>query len=267
VISAEVVIARNRLHIDGRSAALFRTYRTIERALDQTVRAQTRWAVGFQFRFALRASWHFGRFRRSYQSCNGRGFSDRPHGPRTLAGNRAFATGQLNGTVYETDGSNNLYTINTTTGAALLIGPTGLPQCPSVTDPDDIGEGALFSANGKLYLTFDGFNAVTNAVVDAPEFYEVNPLTGAATLIGSTAFGIDAALQVNGVVYGFTSDNTVLTLNVANGNTTFVTNYDAAAFDTLGAAPTPEPASFGLVAMGITATLVAGRRRFHGRQG
>jgi hypothetical protein len=174
----------------------------------------------------------------------------------------AFATGQLNGTVYETDGSNNLYTINTTTGAALLIGPTGLPQCPSVTDPDDIGDEALFSANGKLYLTFDAFNAVTNAVVYAPEFYQVDPLTGAATLIGSTAFGIDAALQVNGIVYGFTAGNTVLTLNVANGNTTFVTNYDATAFDILGAAPTPEPASLGLVAMGIAAVLVAGRRRF-----
>ncbi len=179
----------------------------------------------------------------------------------------AFATGELNGTVYETDGSNNLYTINTATGTRVkLIGATGLPQCPSVTDPDDIGDEALFAAGGKLYVTFDAFNAITNAVVDAPELYQIDPTTGAATLIGPTAFGIDAALQVNGTVYGFTAANTVLSLNVANGSTTFVTNYDPNALDITGAAPTPEPASFGLAAIGIAAILVAKRRRFYGRQ-
>jgi hypothetical protein len=178
----------------------------------------------------------------------------------------AFATGQLGSTVYETDGSNNLYTINTTTGIASEIGATGLPQCPSVTDPDDIGDEALFGANGNLYLTFDAFDAVTNAVVYAPELYQLNPTTGVATLIGSTAFGIDAAVLVNGTVYGFVSDNTVVSLNVANGDTTFVTNYDPNAMDVLGAAAVPEPASFGLAAIGIAAVLVAKRRRFDGRQ-
>jgi hypothetical protein len=171
----------------------------------------------------------------------------------------ALATGELNGTVYETDGSNNLYTVNMMTGTASLMGPTGLPQCPSVTDPDDIADEALFAAGGKLYATFDGFNFITNAVVDAPELYQINPATGAATLIGPTAFGIDAALQVNGTVYGYTAANTVLSLNLANGDTTFVTNYDPNALDITGAAPTPEPASFGLLAIGIAAVLAAKR--------
>ncbi len=178
-----------------------------------------------------------------------------------------FSTGALNGTVYETDGSNNLYAINTTTGIATKIGATGLPQCPSVTNPDDIGDEALFSADGKLYLTFDAFDAVTNAIVDAPELYQLNPTTGAATLIGPTAFGLDAGLDLNGTVYGFTSANTVLSLNLANGSTTFVTNYDAGALDITGAAAaTPEPASFGLAAIGIAAALAAGRRRFYGQR-
>jgi hypothetical protein len=116
----------------------------------------------------------------------------------------ALATGELNGTVYETDGSNNLYTVNTATGTASMIGATGLPPCPSITDPDDIADEALFSAYGNLYATFDGFNFITNAVVDDPELYRINPITGTATLIGPTAFGIDAALQVGGTVYGFT---------------------------------------------------------------
>ena len=120
----------------------------------------------------------------------------------------------FNGTVYETDGSNDLYTVNTTTGLASMIGATGLPPCPSITDPDDIGDEAIFAAGGNLYITFDAFNAVTSAVVDAPELYQINPTTGAATLIGPTAFGIDAAVQVNGSVLGFTSANTVLSLNL-----------------------------------------------------
>lgn len=178
----------------------------------------------------------------------------------------ALATGELNGTVYETDGSNNLYAVNTTTGTASMIGATGLPPCPSIADPDDIADEALFAAGGKLYATFDGFNFVTNAVVDAPDLYQINPTTGAATLIGPTAFGIDAALQLNGAVYGYTAANTVLSLNVANGTTTFVANYDSNALDITGAAPTPEPASFDLLAIGMAAVLVAKRRRFYGQQ-
>ena len=99
--------------------------------------------------------------------------------------------------------------------------------------------------------------------MDAPQLYQINPTTGVATLIGPTAIGIDAAVQVNGSVLGFTSANTVLSLNLANVNTTFVTNYDASALDITGATTTPEPASFGLAAIGIAAVLVARRRRFY----
>jgi PEP-CTERM motif len=81
-----------------------------------------------------------------------------------------------------------------------------------------------------------------------------------------TAFGIDAAQQVNGTIYGFTAANTVLSLNVAIGNTTFVTNYDSNALDITGAAATPEPASFGLLIIGMGSVIVAKRRKSKGRQ-
>jgi outer membrane protein assembly factor BamB len=142
-----------------------------------------------------------------------------------------------------------------------MIGTTGLPPCPSIADPDDIADEALFAAGGKLYVTFDGFNFITNAVVDAPELYQLNPTTGVATLIGPTAFGIDAALQVNGTVYAFTGANTVLSLNLANGSTTFVTDYDANALDITGAAATPEPASCGLILVATAAIFIASRLR------
>jgi hypothetical protein len=136
-----------------------------------------------------------------------------------------------------------------------------------------VSDESLFTANGKLYVTFDGVNVANNlAVVDSPELYQINPATGVATLVGPTALGLDAVLQVNGAVYGldfgfYAGSNSVLSLNLANGNTTFLNDYVSSpvaggvnSFDIEGASPTPEPASFALVAIGI-ALVAWGRRR------
>ena len=84
-----------------------------------------------------------------------------------------------------------------------------------------------------------------------------------ATEVGPTARQIDAAIEVNGTVYAFTATNTpqVLSLNLATGNTSVVTNYDPAAFFITGAAATPEPASLALVGIGLAAIFVSRRRR------
>jgi hypothetical protein len=192
----------------------------------------------------------------------------------TGLGGLAFELAALNGTVYATDLNSNLYTVNTTSGAASLIGPTGIPPCPSLTNPADVSDETLFTDGGKLYATFDAINLTTSAIVDSPELYQINPATGVATLVGPTALGLDAAVQVNGTVYGFAfgyaAPNTVLSLNLANGNTTFVTDYVTSpvaggvnAFDIEGASPTPEPASFALAGIGIAAIVVSRRRRRH----
>jgi hypothetical protein len=194
----------------------------------------------------------------------------------TGLGNLAYTIAELNGTVYATDLNSNLYTVNTTTGAASLIGYTGIPICPSLTNPNDVSDETLFADGGKLFATFDGVNLATSGVVDSPELYQINPTTGVATLVGPTVLGLDAAVQVNGTVYGFAfgyaASNTVLSLNVANGNTTFLNDYVSSpvaggvnSFDIEGAAPTPEPVSFSLVAIGIAAVLVARRRRSYGQ--
>jgi hypothetical protein len=113
-------------------------------------------------------------------------------------------------------------------------------------------------------------NATTLALVNDPELYQIDPTTGAATLVGPTAFQLDAAVDVNGTVYGFTAGGAgqitggtdqVLSLDLATGNTAFVSNYDPSTFFVTGAAPTPEPASFALAGIGIAAVLVARRRR------
>ena len=180
------------------------------------------------------------------------------------AGNAPYSLAELNGTVYATDLYGNLYTLNTTNGAASLIGPTGIPICPSVYDVSDVSDETLFTANGSLYATFDGVDLANNlAAVDSPALYQINPATGVATPVVPTALGLDAAMQVNGALYGlafgyYAGSNTVLSLNVANGNTTFLNDYVSSpvagglnAFNITGAAPTPEPASFALVGIGI----------------
>ncbi len=186
----------------------------------------------------------------------------------TGLGNLAGVTAELNGTVYATDLYNNFYSVNTTTGVASLIGPTGLPICPSLISPVEVSDETLFAANGKLYATFDGVNLMTSTLVDSPELYQINPATGVATLVGATALGLQAALQINGTVYGLdfnpTGPNAVLSLNLANGNTTFLNNYASSpvaggvnAFAVTGASPAPEPASFALAGIGIAAVLVS----------
>jgi hypothetical protein len=113
-------------------------------------------------------------------------------------GDVAYDIAELNGTVYATDLYSNLYTVNTTTGAATLIGATGLPECPSLISSTEVSDETLFTADGNLYATFDGVSLTTLAVVDSPELYQINPATGVATPVGSTALGLDAAVQVNG---------------------------------------------------------------------
>jgi PEP-CTERM motif len=190
----------------------------------------------------------------------------------TGLGDLAGVTAELNGTVYATDLYNNLYRVNTTTGVATLIGSTGMPPCPSLTSPVEVSDETLFTANGKLYASFDGVNLTNMAIVDPSDLYQINPATGLATLVGPTALGLDAVLQLNGTVYGldfgYAATNTVLSLNLANGNTTFLNDYVSSpvaggvnSFDVVGVSPTPEPASFTLVGIGMAAVLASRRRK------
>jgi hypothetical protein len=184
----------------------------------------------------------------------------------------ANTLGKLGGTIYATDLNNDLYTVNPLTGAATLIGPTGIPAVPAVpdsTNPDgtfNAFDSTLFGAGGNLYATFDAItinpSPFTVTPVISPDLYQINPVTGQATLIGPTALTLGAATDVNGTVHAFIDmSSEVATLNLTNGNTTFVSNFDPAAGVIDGATPVPEPASIALTCLGIAALTICRRRK------
>ena len=126
----------------------------------------------------------------------------------------ANTIGALAGTIYATDFNNDLYTVNPLTGAATLIGATGIPGVtfvPGVTIPGgdtfDALDESLFSAGGNLYATFDTVNVELNPFtvtpIISPDLYQINPVTGHATLIGPTSLTLGAAVNVDGTIYAF----------------------------------------------------------------
>jgi hypothetical protein len=180
---------------------------------------------------------------------------------------------EIGGTLYATDGNNNLYTVNATTGAAHLIGPTGIP--PIVFNPPTVSDESLYGVGGKLYATFDTFNLPVSSpvLVTPPALYQINTADGVATEVGSTMLGLSASVDVNGTFYAFheglvdptcsgpapgscRSDAEEFTLNLANGDTSFVTGVSPSATAIYGASPVPEPASMTLAGIGIALILV-----------
>lgn len=191
-----------------------------------------------------------------------------PCGPKS-----ANALASIGGQLFITDFDNNLYGVNTVTGAATLIGPTGIPALPFTpvtVNPDNTfnayDEG-LFGANGKLYATFDAFTVrldtfTTGTIVIAPKLYQIDPTSGLTTLIGPTDLNLGAVAGISGSYYGFNGGTSqVVTLDLATGHTTAVTGFDPGIGIVTGAAATPEPASMALIALGFAGLALYARRK------
>ncbi len=123
----------------------------------------------------------------------------------------SLANGQLFGVGYD----DNLYQISATTGAATLIGPTGLPPLSGVNGFDN----SLASNGTTLYYTLD-----TNG--GNSSLYTLNLTTGAATLIGPTGTnGIVGSAFAGptfdtGQLYGFRTNGDTDVINLSTGAAT-----------------------------------------------
>jgi len=188
-------------------------------------------------------------------------------GPTGL-GYNAFDLAEVNGKLYLTDFSNNMYSVDPQTGAATLLNNnTGMPPDPNTpftTNPDgtfNLCDESFYGVRGSLYATFDSFNVLPATLeVDkyaadptvSPVLYKIDPSTGAATPVGPTNLFLGATAEVNGTFYGFKGVITgfpgafpaafteLVTLDLTTGAVTFVRVVDVSAGVIFGAAETSD---------------------------
>lgn len=176
--------------------------------------------------------------------------------------NCPLVIGRLGGSFYATDFANNLYSVDPATGAATLIGPTGMPEvklAPFSQNPDgtfNVYSENFVSAHGKLYANFA--TATTDFVTVTPNpdaaLYEIDTSTGRATWIAPTdpnitamvnvpiAPNIRTMVNVHDTVYAFdVYTNQVLTLDLTTGQTRPVSDVDAAVMHLIAGATPARP--------------------------
>jgi hypothetical protein len=170
--------------------------------------------------------------------------------PGSYDPNCANVLGRVGGSFYATDFANNLYSVNPATGAATLIGATGMPAltfAPFSQNAD--GTFNVFSENfvsvhGRLYANFatatTDFATVTPVIPGA--LYQIDPSTGRATWIAPTDTNITAMVNVNDTVYAFdVYTNQVLTLDLNTGQTTPERDIDPAVMHLVAGATAARP--------------------------
>ena len=167
----------------------------------------------------------------------------------TCTSKTAFSLGSFNGKIYATNWGNEIYIVDPRSGiATLLTSNSGLPSSPFVLGSQNqdgtynFADEAIWQSGGKLYLTYDALVVdLTNfAVIDvvSPTLYQLDPMTGKATVIGPTAEGIGGVYDVNGVDYAFDDlTGQILRLDLTSGKTTPVGYFAPAAGVIQGAVP------------------------------
>jgi len=170
--------------------------------------------------------------------------------PGSYDPNCANVIGRLAGGFFATDLANNLYSVDPATGAASLIGPTGMPAvtvAPFSQNADgsfNVFSENLVSAHGKLYANFA--TATTDFVTVTPvipgALYQIERSTGRATWIAPTDTNITAMVNVNDTVYAFdVYTNQVLTLDLKTGQTAPVSDIDPAVMALIAGATPARP--------------------------
>ncbi len=186
----------------------------------------------------------------------------------TGLGPNAFDLAEVRGKLYLTDFSNNLYSVDPSTGIATPTASTGMPPDPNVplTFNSDgtfnLCDEGLYGIAGRLYATFDSYaidptQTPPPIVRDfvSPRVYEVDPFTGATTVVAATDWQVSSIVMVDGKVYAFkvvmdSFDATLdvpighaelVTLDLTTGNTAKIADIDPSLGPVFGAAPVRGP--------------------------
>jgi hypothetical protein len=168
--------------------------------------------------------------------------------------NSANGIGRFDQDYYLTDFANNLYSVDPESGAAKLIGLTGIPAVPFSplsVNPDgsqNVFNETLFRAGGKLYANFAAARRPQGGppdIVVQPAIWEINRKTGQAERIAPTELGLTSIVNVNETIYAFSvRTGQVVILDVRTGQTSAVSELDPAAGLIGGATPVrPVPAA------------------------
>lgn len=114
------------------------------------------------------------------------------------------------GVLYITAGNSQLYTINTTTGAATYVGTLTCNGAPLTTPGGDMA----FAPDGTLYVEDEG------------TLYAANISTLTATYIGSdgTIGNVQTAFASDGLFYATASDGDLYRMNLSTGGATLIGN-------------------------------------------
>ena len=148
-----------------------------------------------------------------------------------------------NGSLLSLTASGDLESINTSTGATAIIGPTGFGAnvgdlavvagvlyatdgnsnlytvnpltgaanligptgVPAFAAPPSLGDETLYGVGGKLYATLDNFDLPLSnpTLITPPALYQINPSTGVTTEVGPTLLNLSASVDANGTFYVF----------------------------------------------------------------
>jgi hypothetical protein len=161
--------------------------------------------------------------------------------PGSYAPNCANWIGRLDERLYVTDFAQNLYSLDPATGAAKLIGLTGIPPLtvgPFSQNSDrsfNVFAESMFNFHGKLYALFSTatVNFETNVLrsVIPGGLYEINPSTGHATPLEVTSPALNtlnSIVNVNETLYAFDESDATLAkaviLDLTTGQTTAVSD-------------------------------------------
>jgi hypothetical protein len=183
----------------------------------------------------------------------------------------------------------NFYTIDPSTGASTVVGPTG-SSGSNLNSLAIRNDGVVFAAGINLLTTINlatglatsiGATGFTSAgdlefvggqlfmTSSTNQLVSVNQSSGAGTAVGNIGFDDVLALaNVGGTLYGLTAQSQVITINTSTGAGTLVTSISPNASVEGAAVPVPsavpEPGPVVLLGTGLLGLLVWGRGRKRG---